>query len=118
MEPDGTRVVALVTVFIGFEKEKHIITRPLSLNLNTIFVAIYEKRDSSASKQIIFKFNNWDFQEIPVIDDSFYYFCFPVNDVFNPIHATDLFQYPLKTSENQSFLFSRGIKSDQWHEMG
>ena len=29
MEPDGTRVVALVTVFIGFEKEKHYYKAPV-----------------------------------------------------------------------------------------
>ena len=34
---------------------------------------------------------------------------------FNPSHATGLFRYSLKTSEN---LFSRGIERDQWHEMG
>ena len=33
----------------------------------------------------------------------------------NPFYATDLFLYPLKTSENQRF--SWGIKRDQWHEM-
>ena len=37
----------------------------------------------------------------------------------NPFHATDLFRYPLKTSENKGFLmFSGGIERDQWHEMG
>ena len=40
-------------------------------------------------------------------------------DYFNPFYATDLFWYPLKTLENQRFpdVF-RGIKRDQWHEMG
>ena len=39
--------------------------------------------------------------------------------MFNPFHATDLFRYPLETSENQNFLmFSGGIERDQWHEMG
>ena len=38
--------------------------------------------------------------------------------MINPFHALDLFWYPLKTSENQSFLmFSGGVKIDQGHEM-
>ena len=37
----------------------------------------------------------------------------------NPFHVTGLFWYPLKTSENQRFSdVLRGIKRDQWHEMG
>ena len=32
------------------------------------------------------------------------------------IHATGLFLYPLKTSG--FLMLSRGIKRDQWHEMG
>ena len=39
--------------------------------------------------------------------------------LLNPFNATDLFWYPLKTSENQRLLmFSGVIKRDQWHEMG
>ena len=34
----------------------------------------------------------------------------------NPFHATDLFLYPLKTSEN--LWFSGGIERDQLREMG
>ena len=42
-----------------------------------------------------------------------------VFQVINPCHATDLFWYPLKASENRSSLmFSGGIKRDQWQEMG
>ena len=38
---------------------------------------------------------------------------------FNPFYATDLFRYPLKTLENQRFSdVFRGIKREQWHEMG
>ena len=51
----------------------------------------------------------------------FFYFYVTIwyYDYFNPFYATDLFWYPLKTSENQRFpdVF-RGIKRDQWHEMG
>ena len=37
----------------------------------------------------------------------------------NPFHATALFLYPLKASENLwVFLFSGGIERDQWYEMG
>ena len=40
-------------------------------------------------------------------------------DHFNPFHATGLFRYSLKTSENLwFFIFSGGIERDQWHEMG
>ena len=36
--------------------------------------------------------------------------------LINPFHATDLFLYPVKTSENQRFFdFSGGIKRGQWH---
>ena len=39
-----------------------------------------------------------------------------------PFHATGLFRYPLKTSENQRFArFSdifRGYRKRPWHEMG
>ena len=35
--------------------------------------------------------------------------------VFNPFHATGLFLYPRKTSEN---MFPEGIKREQWHEEG
>ena len=39
--------------------------------------------------------------------------------LINPFHDTDLFWYPLKTSENPCFpVFSGGIERDQWHEMG
>ena len=39
--------------------------------------------------------------------------------VVNPIHATGLFLYPLKISENSGFLmFSGDIKRDQWQQMG
>ena len=38
--------------------------------------------------------------------------------IINPFHATGLFLYPLKTSENVKFLmFSGGIERDQWHKM-
>ena len=38
---------------------------------------------------------------------------------FKPFHARDFFWYQLKTSENQRFSdVFRGIKRDQWHEMG
>ena len=37
----------------------------------------------------------------------------------NPLHATGLFRYPLKTSENLWFSdVSRGTEKDQLHEMG
>ena len=42
-------------------------------------------------------------------------FCFRIGDYVNPIHATGLFLYLLKTF---GFLFSGGIKRDQWHEIG
>ena len=40
--------------------------------------------------------------------------------LINPFHDTDLFWYPLKTSENPWCfpVFSGGIERDQWHEMG
>ena len=38
-----------------------------------------------------------------------------IRKLFNPFHVTDLFLYPLKTSEN---LFSGAIKRGQWYEMG
>ena len=40
---------------------------------------------------------------------------FNIRKLFNPFHDTDLFLYPLKTSEN---FFSGAIKRDQWHKMG
>ena len=38
----------------------------------------------------------------------------------NPFHATGLFRYPLKTSENLWFsdVFTGGIERDQWYEVG
>ena len=37
---------------------------------------------------------------------------------FNSFHASGLFLYSLKTSENQKFSdVSGGIERDQWHEM-
>ena len=40
----------------------------------------------------------------------------------NSFHATNLFLYPLKTSENQKtrgfLMFSGGIKREQWHKLG
>ena len=38
----------------------------------------------------------------------------------NPLHATGLFLYPLKTSENLWFsdVIQGGIERDQWHKMG
>ena len=37
----------------------------------------------------------------------------------NLFHATGLFLYPLKTSENQSFSdFLGGIERGMWYEMG
>ena len=42
----------------------------------------------------------------------------PVKSYFiKPFHDTDLFRYPLKTSENLWFSVFRGIERDQWHEM-
>ena len=39
--------------------------------------------------------------------------------IVNPFHATDLFLYPLKTSENQRFSDAfRGYRKRSWHEMG
>ena len=39
--------------------------------------------------------------------------------VINTFNATGLFLWPLKTSENPwFFMFSGGMKRDQWHEMG
>ena len=40
--------------------------------------------------------------------------------VLNPFHATGLFRYLLKTSENQrlSAVFSGYRERDQWHEIG
>ena len=38
--------------------------------------------------------------------------------LINPFHATDLFLYSLKASENLGFLiFSEGIEQDQWLDM-
>ena len=38
--------------------------------------------------------------------------------MLNAFHATDLFIYPLKTSEKYDFLtFSGGIEKDWWYEM-
>ena len=39
---------------------------------------------------------------------------------FNPFHATDLFWYPLETSDVifRQLMFSGSIKRDQLHEMG
>ena len=53
-------------------------------------------------------------------------FALPFNcffaDYFLPLnqcHATDLFLYPRKHQKSIGFLmFSRGIESDQWHEIG
>ena len=44
----------------------------------------------------------------------------PTWNIFNNIfHATTLFLYPLKTSENQRFSdVFRGIERDKWHETG
>ena len=56
--------------------------------------------------------------------------CEVVNEIlevqlYNPFHATGLFRHLLKTSENLEFSKEtsgiktfRGIKRDQWHEMG
>ena len=54
---------------------------------------------------------------------GFMFVCYKSLKVFlkaiNPIHATSLSLYPLKTSENLWFLmFSGGIERDQWCEMG
>ena len=40
-------------------------------------------------------------------------------DGINPFHPTNLFWYPLRTSENQRFflMFLECIKRDQWHEI-
>ena len=37
----------------------------------------------------------------------------------NPFHVTNLFLYPMKTSENQRgfLMFLGGIERGQWHEM-
>ena len=41
------------------------------------------------------------------------------SNVLNPFHATGLFRYPLKTSENLWFSdIFRSVERDQWHEMG
>ena len=41
------------------------------------------------------------------------------SNVLNAFHATGLFRYPLKTSENLWFSdIFRGVERDQWHEMG
>ena len=38
--------------------------------------------------------------------------------LYNPPHSTDIFLYPLKTSETRGFLmFLRGTERNQWHEM-
>ena len=37
-------------------------------------------------------------------------------DIFNPLHASVLFLYSLKTSE-KLLLFSGGIKMEYWREM-
>ena len=38
--------------------------------------------------------------------------------ILNPFHATGIFLYPLKKSENLWFSDAlRGIEKDQWHEM-
>ena len=36
--------------------------------------------------------------------------------ILKPFRSTDLFLYPLKTSENFLFMFSGSIEKDQWHE--
>ena len=88
----GTRVVPLVTVFVGFEKEKHIITRPLSFNLNTFFVTIYVKRDSEATKQSYSNSIIGISRKSPLLMIPFITFVyFPVNDFLNLFHATGLF---------------------------
>ena len=38
--------------------------------------------------------------------------------LLNPFHATGLFLYRLKTSENFQFSVPGGTERDQWHEMG
>ena len=63
----------------------------------------------------------WDSEQTKQDHNSFTQFSNFLDEYhgFNLFHATDLFWYPLKTSENQMFLmFSGGIKRDQWHEMG
>ena len=52
-------------------------------------------------------------------DEELLYKYMKVSQTVNPFHATDLFLYPMKKSENLCvfFMFSGDIERDQWHEM-
>ena len=88
------------------------------------WLRIWNKYASNISNLVKhFKLQSWDFLKCTCWTYiTFNLTCISIIQYFhngnidlNPFHATGLFLYPLKISEN--LWLSGGIKRDQWHEM-